>query len=187
MVKITTLPFLIIREQDHVADRLESSLFPYVRDAPSAVTQQVSSLRSPPPQTTSLRSQKPAWHRARQPNQVADNKQRIIVFVAGGMTYSEAREVYQLSNALNKDIFIGTQISLCQIPSHSPFHRFYPCYHTKRNSGRPQSLGLSRCRLQSHSKRVEGRQRGSTTLAGLVRREILYPRGCASPSKAGCT
>ncbi|KAJ2914649.1 hypothetical protein MD484_g5748, partial [Candolleomyces efflorescens] len=94
--------------EDHVADRLESSLFPYVRDAPSTVTQQVSSLRSPPPQTTSLRSQKPAWHRARQPNQVADNKQRIIVFVAGGMTYSEAREVYQLSSSLNKDIFIGS-------------------------------------------------------------------------------
>lgn len=29
------------------------------------------------------------------------------MFMAGGMTYSEIREAYQLSSALNKDIIIG--------------------------------------------------------------------------------
>ncbi|KAF6761496.1 ras opposite [Ephemerocybe angulata] len=93
--------------EDQVADRLETALFPYVRDAPST-SSVTTSLRSPPPQTTSLRSQKPAWHRAPRTQQVQDNKQRIIVFMAGGMTYSETREVYQLSTSLNKDIFIGS-------------------------------------------------------------------------------
>jgi len=32
----------------------------------------------------------------------------LIVFVAGGMTYSEIREAYQLSTSLDKDIFIGS-------------------------------------------------------------------------------
>jgi len=32
----------------------------------------------------------------------------VIVFVAGGMTYSEMREVYLLSQSLNKDIIIGS-------------------------------------------------------------------------------
>jgi len=38
---------------------------------------------------------------------VPDNRQRVIVFVAGGMTYSEMREVYKLSGSLQKDIYIG--------------------------------------------------------------------------------
>ncbi|KAJ7211803.1 Sec1-like protein [Mycena haematopus] len=33
---------------------------------------------------------------------------RLLVFVAGGMTYSEIREAYQLSTSLNRDIYIGS-------------------------------------------------------------------------------
>ena len=88
-------------------------MFPYVRDAPSAIPLQASSLRSPPPQATSLRSQKPAWHRAPKSAVVPDNRQRVLVFIAGGITYSEKREVYQLSSSLNKDIFIGKKMSVC--------------------------------------------------------------------------
>lgn len=95
--------------QDQVADKLDPTMFPYVKDAPNA-TPLPASLRSPPPtQTGSLRSSKPAWHRAPKPggNAVIDNRQRLLVFIAGGMTYSEKREAYQLSSALNKDIFMG--------------------------------------------------------------------------------
>ena len=63
--------------------------------------------RSPTPQTTSLRSQKPAWHRAPKTATGLDNRQRLLVFVAGGATYSEIRETYQLSESLQKDIYIG--------------------------------------------------------------------------------
>lgn len=34
-------------------------------------------------------------------------RQRVIVFVAGGMTYSEVRSAYQCSANLNKDVYIG--------------------------------------------------------------------------------
>lgn len=64
-------------------------------------------LRAAPPQAASLRSQKPAWHKAARPQAANENRQRVLVFVAGGMTYSEIRETYQLSASLGKDIIIG--------------------------------------------------------------------------------
>jgi syntaxin-binding protein 1 len=93
--------------QDHVAGKLDISLFPYVKDAPSA-TPAPAALQT----TTSLRSQKPVWHRAARPGGTSETRQRIMVFVAGGMTYSEVREVYQLSTSLNKDIYIGNLVFL---------------------------------------------------------------------------
>ena len=103
-VEFTLIFFFPSLYQDQVNDKLDSSTFPYVKDAPSLTPL---SPRSPPPQTTSLRSQKPAWHRAPKPATVLDNRQRVLVFVAGGVTYSEIRETYQLSNSLQKDIYIG--------------------------------------------------------------------------------
>lgn len=91
--------------QEHVANKLDITLFPYVKDAPLAVPPP--NLRSAPSQTTSLRSQKPVWHRAARPGATTEIRQRLLVFVAGGMTYSEVREAYQLSSALSKDIYIG--------------------------------------------------------------------------------
>lgn len=61
-------------------------------------------------QATSLRSQKPSWHKAaaRPGGSAADlTRARLLVFVAGGMTYSEIREAYQLSTSLNRDVYIG--------------------------------------------------------------------------------
>ena len=85
-------------------------MFPYVKDAPSA-TPATTSLRSAPAAiqpAVSLRSQKPSWHKAtRGAGTQNDNRQRILVFVAGGMTYSEMREAYLLSKSLNKEIIIG--------------------------------------------------------------------------------
>ncbi|CAO1624396.1 unnamed protein product [Parajaminaea phylloscopi] len=37
-----------------------------------------------------------------------ETRQRVIVFVAGGMTYSEMRSVYQISQKMNKDGYIGS-------------------------------------------------------------------------------
>jgi len=96
-------------------------MFPYVKDSPSAMPM---SPRSPPPQTTSLRSQKPAWHRAPKVATQADNRQRILIFVAGGVTYSEMREVYHLSNSLQKDIYIGISVEAI-IPWSSLMHIFF--------------------------------------------------------------
>lgn len=41
-------------------------------------------------------------------------RQHVLVFVAGGMTYSEMREAYLLSKSLSKDIIIGEQILKCR-------------------------------------------------------------------------
>jgi syntaxin-binding protein 1 len=86
-------------------------MFPYVRDAPTA-TASAASLRTTaaPTPAGSLRSAKPNWHRAPQRGAVNEVRQRLIVFVAGGMTYSEMRAAYQLSASLGKDIFIGAWI-----------------------------------------------------------------------------
>ncbi|KAF5377779.1 hypothetical protein D9757_008057 [Collybiopsis confluens] len=99
-------PLLRTVVEDCVGDKLDASVFPYIKDAPSAAPPP-SSLRSPPP-AGSLRSARPAWHRAAKPSAVVENKPRILVFMAGGMTYSEIREMYNLSTSLNKDIYIGS-------------------------------------------------------------------------------
>ncbi|KAH0836670.1 Sec1 family-domain-containing protein [Lanmaoa asiatica] len=99
-------PLLRTVIEDHVNSKLDTSLFPYVKDAPSAITHAASP--ATPTHTSSLRSAKPSWHKAVRSNAPVDNRQRVIVFMAGGMTYSEIRECYALGGALNKDIYIGS-------------------------------------------------------------------------------
>lgn len=74
---------------------------------------------------SSLRSAKPTWHQKERPRAGGgagsygadgrsassvrnETRQRVMVFVAGGMTYSEVRSIYQLSNKFNKDGYIGS-------------------------------------------------------------------------------
>jgi hypothetical protein len=93
--------------QDHVTGTLDPISFPYVKDYPPTNTTTLS-VRPTPTPTTSLRSAKPSWHRAaRTTSAVIETRQRLLLFVAGGMTCSEMREAYLLSNQLGKDIFIG--------------------------------------------------------------------------------
>ncbi|EAW12936.1 Sec1 family protein [Aspergillus clavatus NRRL 1] len=54
----------------------------------------------------SLRSAKPTWARTRgAPEQP---RQRIILFMAGGATYGEARACYEASQAFGKDVYLAT-------------------------------------------------------------------------------
>lgn len=82
---------------------------------------------------SSLRSAKPTWHQkprgaggvnggggekslstfdggsTRSSGSIRDEtRQRVLVFVAGGMTYSEIRSVYEISRKYNKDGYIGS-------------------------------------------------------------------------------
>ncbi|KAG1907804.1 Sec1-like protein [Suillus fuscotomentosus] len=100
-------PLLRTVIEEHCTNKLDPTLFPYVKDSP-IVLSPAASLKQTTPQTTSLRSAKPSWHKAVRPNALAESKQRVIVFVVGGMTYSEIRETYSLSTLLNKDIYIGS-------------------------------------------------------------------------------
>jgi syntaxin-binding protein 1 len=97
---------LIVGTQDHVSGKLDDTLFPYVKDAPLSGAVSITKA-APPPPTTSLRSAKANWHKGPRVNAPTSNRNRLIVFMAGGMTYSEMREVYQLSGPLNKDVLIG--------------------------------------------------------------------------------
>lgn len=54
----------------------------------------------------SLRAAKPSWAGAGR--KAADNRQRIIVFMAGGATFSESRACYEVGSAMNRDIFMVT-------------------------------------------------------------------------------
>ncbi|KAK3323426.1 Sec1 family protein [Cercophora scortea] len=54
----------------------------------------------------SLRSAAPKWASAH--NRQKQTRQRIIVFMAGGATYSEARSCYEISEKLNRDVFLAT-------------------------------------------------------------------------------
>jgi syntaxin-binding protein 1 len=58
------------------------------------------------PGPVSLRS-KPQWTKSGRPAAANETRQRVLVFVAGGMTYSEMRTAYDLSKQLGKDVFIG--------------------------------------------------------------------------------
>ena len=54
----------------------------------------------------SLRAAAPRWAGAGR--RQVENRQRIIVFMAGGATYSEARSCYEVSAARGKDVFLAT-------------------------------------------------------------------------------
>lgn len=130
-------PLVKLMVEDHFAGKLEQATFPYVRDAPPETSTgglslpvQTSALarvglgssnssNAVPPaaqrQPSSLRSAKPTWHQkgSRGGGSSAaveriDNRQRVLLFVAGGMTYSEMRGAYQISERLGKDCYIGS-------------------------------------------------------------------------------
>jgi syntaxin-binding protein 1 len=54
----------------------------------------------------SLRSAKPTWAQNRR--SMHESKQRVIVFMAGGATYSESRACYEISRSSDKDVFLVT-------------------------------------------------------------------------------
>ncbi|KAF8449020.1 Sec1-like snare protein [Boletus edulis BED1] len=101
-------PLLRTVIEDHANNKLDTSLFPYVKDAPSIISPTAAKGPATPTHTSSLRSAKPSWHKAVRSNAPVDNRQRVIIFMAGGMTYSEIRECYALGGSLNKDIYVGS-------------------------------------------------------------------------------
>jgi syntaxin-binding protein 1 len=54
----------------------------------------------------SLRAAKPSW--AGTARRQADNRQRVVVFVAGGATYSESRACYDVGAKMGRDIVLAT-------------------------------------------------------------------------------
>lgn len=89
--------------EDLVRGTLDPTTFPPTRpqtDAEGMAAQQDAMAQA------SLRSAKPTWARTRSAGE--QPRQRIIVFMAGGATYGEARACYEISEVYKKDVFLAT-------------------------------------------------------------------------------
>ena len=89
--------------EEHIRGTLDQGVFPFTKphlDAAEGLLGQENVSQA------SLRSAKPTWARTRP--SALEPRQRIIVFMAGGATYSESRACYEVSHLFNKDIFLAT-------------------------------------------------------------------------------
>lgn len=89
--------------EEHIRGTLDQSTFPFTKphlDAAEGLSGQENVSQA------SLRSAKPTWARTRP--SALEPRQRIIVFMAGGATYSESRACYEVSQMSNKDVFLAT-------------------------------------------------------------------------------
>jgi syntaxin-binding protein 1 len=93
-------PVLKTMLEEHIHGTLDPAIFPYVKPelAPSPNDINAS--------TVSLRSKKPTWARGKLSS--IEPRQRIIVFVAGGATYSEARACYDVAENTSRDVLLVT-------------------------------------------------------------------------------
>ena len=89
--------------EDHIKGTLDQQLFPYTK--PELMPTHTGS--SGESTQASLRSAKPTWARANRQS-VVEPRQRVIVFVAGGATFSEARACYEVSKNSLRDVFLGS-------------------------------------------------------------------------------
>ena len=89
--------------EEHIRGRLDQGTFPFTKphlDGAEGLQGQENISQA------SLRSAKPTWARTRP--SALEPRQRIIVFIAGGATYSESRACYEVSESFNKDVFLAT-------------------------------------------------------------------------------
>lgn len=93
-------PMIKLMLEDITKGTLDQMAFPYIR--PPIDNSEEMAAQS----QASLRSAKPTWARNRM--STVENRQRIIVFMAGGATYSESRACYEVSKVTGRDVFLAT-------------------------------------------------------------------------------
>lgn len=84
----------------HVSNTLDPEVFPYTKPHLS-----VDEIDDVSVSSASLRSAKPTWAQKRG-GAALESRQRIIVFVAGGATYSEARACYEVGEKSSKEVYL---------------------------------------------------------------------------------
>ncbi|KAI9836567.1 MAG: hypothetical protein M1819_001199 [Sarea resinae] len=92
--------------EEHVRGTLDQTVFPFTKphlDAPDPLSGAHDNISQ-----ASLRSAKPTWAKSRLSS--TEPRQRIVVFVAGGATYSEARACYDISATPDapRDVVLAT-------------------------------------------------------------------------------
>ncbi|KAI7867457.1 Sec1-like protein [Spinellus fusiger] len=90
----------------HLTNTLESSRFAYTRPSDMEPAEEANLSPAIPASGVSLRTTKPTWNK--KGSGLGTSKAKVIVFVLGGMTYSEIRSVYELAQVYERDIYIGT-------------------------------------------------------------------------------
>ncbi|PLW04324.1 hypothetical protein PCASD_26883 [Puccinia coronata f. sp. avenae] len=100
-------PLVKLMLQDAISNKLDQSVFPYMGDNPATSASNGAGAASSASAPTSLRSAKPSWQRPRS-KAIAANRERLMIFVAGGLTYAEVRAAYEISEAHSKDVIIGS-------------------------------------------------------------------------------
>ncbi|KAF2493880.1 Sec1-like protein [Lophium mytilinum] len=85
----------------HVHGALDQTVFPYTKPNMDAAANPSDLITA-----TSLRSAKPTWAKSRLSS--VEPRQRVIVFMAGGATYSESRACYEVSAKTSRDVFLVT-------------------------------------------------------------------------------
>ena len=93
-------PMLKLMLDDGVKGTLDQNVFPYLKP-PLDNSEELGAQSQ-----ASLRSAKPTWARNRM--STVESRQRIIVFMGGGATYSESRACYEVSKVSNRDVFLAT-------------------------------------------------------------------------------
>ncbi|KAF2199541.1 Sec1-like protein [Delitschia confertaspora ATCC 74209] len=86
----------------HVQGTLDPNIFAYTK--PHTEAHDPAAPNSAP--AASLRSAKPTWAKTKLSS--VEPRQRVIVFMAGGATYSESRACYEISEKTSRDVFLVT-------------------------------------------------------------------------------
>ncbi|KAI4720770.1 Sec1-like protein [Aureobasidium sp. EXF-10727] len=85
---------------NHTTNTVDAAVFPYIKPPIDLGDNDMG------PAPTSLRSAKPTWAKAK--SSTTEPRQRVIVFMAGGATYSESRVCYDMTRQSNKEVFLLT-------------------------------------------------------------------------------
>ncbi|KAL1936666.1 hypothetical protein VTP01DRAFT_800 [Rhizomucor pusillus] len=95
--------------EGHVKETIDQSLFPLLRVARPDDLRRDST--HSPKEGLQLRVYKTQWHKkskAKSASAKPPSGPPVIIFIAGGMTYSEMRSAYELSQAFDRDVYIGS-------------------------------------------------------------------------------
>lgn len=95
--------------EDIVSNTLDVQSFPYSKDQPETAEgiTPISTSQSSSTATTATRRTKATWYDA--DATIRAPAQRVFVFIAGGMTYAEARVAYEVSQTHNREVIIGAE------------------------------------------------------------------------------
>lgn len=181
--------------EEHVRCTLDQNLFPFTKphlDAAEGLIRQENVSQA------SLRSAKPTWARTR--SLAAEPRQRIIVFMAGGATYSESRACYEVSELFSKDVFLTTSHMLTpslflrqvgdlsvdkrrlNLPADQPKPRA-PAHLFESDpppSQPPPTARMAEMSLNSNTRPVDHRANGS---AGNTSGQSMPPSSSSKPAK----